>query len=276
MHKTYCRIIIILLLSVAASATAQEENMRIQLQPVSGKMMVNAVSPHMDGQVFGLGIPETIGCREHMFLVNHSDVEIDWETDASTGVVSTAWRQEGHMSYKLRIIPAVDYVDLEMTIANLSEETFHDVFAFNCISPARAPIFDDPEMTRTWISAGGKPVTLAGTTRIQGPRKGIGIYAVRQHADRLPSFAEVFKATSPDLSDGAWMVKTADSGDAYMAATAPDALFLFNNTQLGCIHAAPNFGAIGPQETTGQTSRIYFSKGSLTDFMKRYDAERGK
>jgi hypothetical protein len=177
------------------------------------------------------------------------------------------------MTYTLRIVPAVDYVDLEMTITNLSDEIWHEVFAFNCVSPARAPAFEDSAMQRTYMQVQGQPQALAHTTRIQGRRPGMGIYAVLQHTDHMPPFAEAFQATSPNQSDGAWMAKIADTGDAYMATTTQDALFLFNNTNLGCIHAAPNFGDIEPADAVTVSSRVYFAKGSLQDFIKRYDAD---
>ncbi|HSC29155.1 MAG TPA: hypothetical protein VLD67_17900 [Vicinamibacterales bacterium] len=39
-------------------------------------MMVNAVVPHLDRQVFGLGIPETIGSAGEMWLLNLPDGEV--------------------------------------------------------------------------------------------------------------------------------------------------------------------------------------------------------
>jgi len=116
---------------------------RIILMPVQGKMMCNAVVPNLSRQVFGLGIPETIGCRERMWLVNHSDVTIQWHTDSESGVVSTKWSKDELMEYHLNLLPGEDYVDLEIAIKNQSDFTWHDVFAFNCVSPARAPDFED-------------------------------------------------------------------------------------------------------------------------------------
>ena len=62
-------LLLILFSSVVCESPSQEDTMGIHLQPVPGKMMVNATSPHLGNQVFGLGIPETIGCRERMWLV---------------------------------------------------------------------------------------------------------------------------------------------------------------------------------------------------------------
>jgi hypothetical protein len=86
--------LLVLLFLLSSDAASQEETLPIHLQPVPGKMMVNATSPHLDDQVFGLGVPETIGSREHMWMANHSEVVVKWETDKTTGIVSTMWRQD--------------------------------------------------------------------------------------------------------------------------------------------------------------------------------------
>ena len=70
--------------------------------------------PRLDNQAFALGIPETIGCREAM-LVNFPEAKIEWQGPDGEGVVSCSWGPGGRISYSLRLVPAVDYVDVEMT-----------------------------------------------------------------------------------------------------------------------------------------------------------------
>lgn len=247
---------------------------RIILMPEQGKMMVNALVPLMDKQIFGLGIPETIGSREQMMLVNHSEATIHWTVDQTQGSVSTTWAREGLIRYELLIIPAEDYVDLVMTVENQTDSTWHGVFAFNCISPARAPAFRDSSLRRTFLSMNQQATSLAALPRVQGPRPTITIYPTQTHAQEMPSFAEAFQATSPIASDGSWVAVVSEPGDAYMATVTADASFLFTNTKFGCIHAAPFFGNIAPQEERTVESRVYFSKGSLQDFLERYRSYR--
>lgn len=247
---------------------------RIILMPEQGKMMVNAVVPLLNGQIFGLGIPETIGSREQMMLVNHTEATIHWTVDETQGSVSTTWIKEGHLRYELKIIPAEDYVDLVMTIENQSASKWHGVFAFNCVSPAIAPAFRDSSLERTFVSMHQQATSLATLPRVQGPRPTITVYPTQTHVEELPSFAEAFQATSPIASDDSWLAVISDSGGAYMATTAEDASFLFTNTKFGCIHAAPFFGDIAPHEERTVESRVYFSQGSLQDFQERYESYR--
>ena len=91
--------------------------------------------PGLDNQVFALGIPETIGCREAM-LVNFPEAKIDWEGPDEQGVVLCSWGPGGRISYTLRLVPADDFIDVEMTVRNHTEFRAY-VFAFNCINPTQ-------------------------------------------------------------------------------------------------------------------------------------------
>ena len=78
-----------------------------------------------------------------------------------------------------------------------------------------------------------------------------------------------FGATSPDRTDGSWIVTLSEPAGAYMAATAMQAAFLFDNLDRCCLHAAPGFGDIGPGEGSTTVSRLYLAKGTLDDFLQR-------
>ena len=72
----------------------------------------------------------------------------------------------------------------------------------------------------------------------------------------------------------AMLVTLSKSTNAYMAATAMDAAFLFDNLDRCCIHAAPGFGDIGPGEASTTVSRLYLARGTLDIFLKRQEADR--
>ena len=115
---------------------------RIVLTPQVGAMQVTARVPRLNDASFALGIPETIGCREAL-LVNFPEARIEWEGPDSAGAVSCSWGPGGRISYALRLVPAEDFVDVEMTVRNHTEFLWRDVFAFNCVNPIQAPAFQD-------------------------------------------------------------------------------------------------------------------------------------
>lgn len=247
---------------------------RITLQPQPGAMQVTASVPGLDHQRFALGIPETIGCREAM-LVNFPEARIEWQGPDAAGAVSCSWGPGGRISYALRLIPAEDYVDVEMTIRNHTEFFWHDVFAFNCLNPVQAPAFQDWKLERTYLSRQGKPFAMAGTTRVKGHMPTVAFYLPdRVEPGKESVFVRGFGATSPDRTDGSWIVTLSEPPGTYMAATAVEAVFLFDNLDRCCIHAAPGFGDIGPGESSTAVSRLYLASGTLDDFLARFQADR--
>jgi len=270
-----------LIMVVTTGADAAGESSRIVLKPSQGKMVCMATVPWLDGQVFALGIPETIGCghvlpsRRHNNILNFPEVDIRWRGPDDEGVVATTWTTDGRIRYTVRLVPSMDYVDVEMTIENLTDVPWRDVFAFNCVNPVKAPQFKDWDLERTYMSAHGKPLQMSQTKRIKGSMPTVGFYLHEQVAfnDASP-FVHGFGATSPNRTDDSWIVTLSDPPGAYMGATSVDSLFLFDNLDRCCIHSAPNFGTIGPGQASTTVSRVYFAKGSLGDFINRFRADR--
>jgi hypothetical protein len=246
---------------------------QIVLQPQPGTMTVTAKAPGLNNQIFSLGIPETIGCREAM-LLNFPETSIQWAGPDPQGAVSCSWGPGGRIQYSVRMIPARDYVDVEMTIRNQTEFLWHDAFAFNCFNPTGAPDFKDWTLERTYMSSQGKPLCLARTQRIRGHMPTVEFYlSERVEAGQESVFVRGFGATSPDRTDGSWIVTLSQPEGAYMAAAVVEAAFLFDNLDRCCIHGAAGFGDIGPGQTGTTVSRFYLAKGTLEDFLKRYAAD---
>jgi hypothetical protein len=264
-------------LAVEAKATSSPhhpESTRILLEPQPGSMTIKARVPGLDNQAFALGIPETIGCREAM-LVNFPEARIEWQGPGPNGEVSCSWGPGGRISYDLKVIPADDFVDVEMTIHNHTEFLWHGVFAFNCVNPIEAPSFLDWKLGRTYMSSQGKPLCMARTGRVKGHMPTVGFYLPAWIQNGEESiFVRGFGATSPDRTDGSWIVTLSEPAGSYMAATAMETAFLFDNLDRCCIHSAPGFGDIAPQEKSTTVSRIYLAKGTLESFLQRLEADR--
>jgi creatinine amidohydrolase len=256
-----------------ASLRGQRDD-RIVLEPDQGKMAVRAHVPGLKGAGFTLGIPETIGCREAM-LVNFPEAKVEWSGPDQEGAVSCMWGPGGRISYTARLIPAEDYVDVEMTVRNHTEFLWHDVFAFNCLNPVNAPAFEDWKLERTYMSSQGKPLVMSKTQRVKGHMPTVGFYLhERIEPGREPIFVRGFGATSPNRTDGSWIVTLSEPAGSYMAATTLDSIFLFDNLDRCCIHSAPSFGDIGPGEASTTVSRFYLARGKLDDFLNRYEADK--
>ena len=87
-------------------------------------------------------------------------------------------------------------------------------------------------------------------------------------------FVSGFGATSPDRTDGSWIVTLSEPPGTYVAATVVEAVFLFDNLDRCCIHAAAGIGDIGPGESSRTVSRLYLASGTLDSFLARFQADR--
>ncbi|MDQ1267040.1 MAG: hypothetical protein QG635_2193, partial [Bacteroidota bacterium] len=244
----------------------------ITLQPVQGDMVCAVQVPALNRQTFALGIPETIGSSEGMIL-NFPDAVISWSGPDKSGAVSHTWKTDNKVEYSVIIKPYSDYADVEMTIKNISPVNWTNVFSFNCLNPVNAQKFQDWTLERTYMSKNGKPFRMDGATRINtGSMKTVQFYLNENYLNISP-FVNGFGAISPDKTDDSYIVTMSDDNSSYIAATSPKALFLFDNLDRCCIHSATDFGDIpkGGQKTV--TSRFYFAKGSLDDFIKRFNLE---
>jgi hypothetical protein len=249
---------------------------RILLNPVPGKMVAVARVPGLGGQSFSLGIPETIGSRERMIL-NFPEVDgkLAWTGPGADGSIQSEWTTRGVIHYRARLVPGEVWVDIEMTIQNLSGATWHDVFAFNCLNPTGAREFQDWKLERTYMEHEGQPYRMAQTTRVQGHMPTVQFYVHEQTPPgQESSFVRGFSAISPHRTTGSWIVTLSEDGQSHMAATSLDSLFLFNNLDRCCIHAAPNFGDIGPGERSSTVARLYLAHGGLDEFLARLATDR--
>ena len=260
---------LILFIAIASSISFSQN---ITLTPVQGSMTCAVKVPDLERQSFALGVPETIGSSEGMIL-NFPETSISWYGPDQDGKISHQWTSPGKIHYSVVMVPHSDYVDLVMTIKNISNNGWTNVFSFNCLNPVNAPQFLDWTLDRTYMSKDGKPFRMDGTTRVNtGQMKTVQFYLHKDY-NHVSPFVNGFGAISPDRTDDSYIVTMSEDGGSYMAATSTSALFLFDNLDRCCIHSATDFGDMprGAEKTV--TSRFYLAKGDLDDFLKRFESE---
>jgi hypothetical protein len=168
-------------------------------------------------------------------LLNFPEAKIEWTKPGPDGSVSCSWGPGGRVFYTVKLVPTLDYVDVEVTIRNHTEFLWHDVFAFNCVNPIEALAFRDWKLQRTYMSAQGKPLCLGQTKRVRGHMPTVGFYLPeRTEPGQESIFVRTFGATSPDRTDGSWIVTLSEPAGAYMAATSVQTAFLFDNLDRCC------------------------------------------
>jgi hypothetical protein len=195
------------------------------------------------GEGFGIGFPEAIGdaARAHW----PPGLTVDWRR-TEDGRWEQIGRAEGELSYSLVVTPHEDCLDIHQTLTNESPRTWTQSLAFNCFQCGGAPSIRDHDCLRHWVGQEGKPARLAEVPRAFGPRPTIQLYSV----EGAPPGSQIPTASKP-------------------------ALFLFQNMEYSCIHAAASFGPLDPGQSGQALTRLYFVRASLEDWYARMRSELG-
>jgi hypothetical protein len=249
---------------------------RISLKPTDGSMQVLVSVPGLEDEPFILIFPETIGARDD--LPAHKEVKPQWESLPNGGFGYT-WHKDGWVHMRAELLPGSDFVDMNISIKNLSEKTWNEVFAFNCLSPgagaANAPPFQTPQSRGTFL------VTEKGLTDIQdiaphkGPNPKLHFIFTRETIDLPRCNYESFQNSHDTAVTESFIATVSQDGKWVIAMGCKQADFLFQNDQFTCIHASPFFGDLKPGEEKSISQRAYFAESSLEEIYDRYRREFG-
>ncbi|MBM3501660.1 MAG: hypothetical protein FJX74_23655, partial [Armatimonadetes bacterium] len=239
----------------------------IRLEPAPGQMAVHVLEvPAFPGESFHLGVPEAIGDVGR--AVWFGAVEPRWEA-----LEEGAWRQtarrEGELSYTITLTPLEDVVDIRLSLTNESNREWAESLAFNCFGCGGAGSVSDHECVRHWCGVGGELRRLIEVPRRFSPRATVQLYSVEgaPPGGDLP-FVAHFAATPEAVLEG-WLAIQSRDGTRLVATASRPTLFLFQNMEYSCIHAAPSLGPLQPGETGEATNLIYFVEDSLEAWRTR-------
>ena len=238
-------------------------------------MYCNILVQWPEREIFALTVPEDVGSADGVVIPHARRFDVVWEVSGDGRVARTRLGSE-RAAYELQIEAGMDYVDATMTIANIGTVDLQSVWSFNCLSPVNARSLRDEPLDRTFLSRDGQPTLLSTLPRTVGPRANLQVYGLESAPDggALP-FVRDFQATNEVQADAPWLLTLSSDGSGYMAATSPEALFLFNNQKLSCLHSACAFGDIPAGESRTRTCRFYLtSEGGLVEFVERFAADR--
>lgn len=246
----------------------------IQFQATKPSMSSQIVHvPSVPGEVFHVGVPEAIGSTS--LPAWFPNLKPDWQQ-----LDETQWESVGTwpdlLHYRVHVIPAEDYIDFEIELRNDTQEPWTQTLAFNCFKLGDSPTFKDHECARHWCRTNGEFKRLAEIPRVFGPRPTVQLYDVegQPKAAEIP-FVAAFNSTPANTPLEGWLAVKSRDGGRLAAVVSKPALFLFNNMEFSCIHAAPGFGALQPGETGHALTRIYFVEMSLEAWHARMRQEMG-
>lgn len=245
----------------------------IQLAGQQGAMRCAVAGvPAFPGEGFGLGYPEAIGdvARSVWF----GTLTPSWEAGPDGAQISRG-ESPGELRYTMTCTAGDDYVDAHFELTNLSDRPWAQGHAFCCFQCGGADPIRDHDALRTFVGLDGTPTPLRQVPRVWSARATIQLYSVvGQPPGRELPFVAGFAAT-PEVAVEGWMAVVARDGRRLVATASKPCLYLFQNLEYSCIHAACGFGPMAPGQTATALNRTWFFQGSLTDWYARYRRELG-
>ncbi|HJN15998.1 MAG TPA: hypothetical protein QGH10_10925, partial [Armatimonadota bacterium] len=195
-------------------------------------------------------------------------VEPKWEALDDGAWLQTA-RLENELSYAITLTPYDDVIDIHVKLTNESDRTWANSLAFNCFNVG-GPSVRDHECVRHWCRVGGEFKRLVEVPRKFSRRATIQLYSVEGQppGSEIP-FVHNFRATPEELDLEGWLAVVSRDGTRLVATASKPTLFLFQNMEYSCIHAAPSLGRLEPGETGEAINRIYFVEASLAEWHLR-------
>lgn len=222
--------------------------------------------PAFPGEAFTLGYPEAIGDAAAPYW--YGSIKPRWES-GDDGTWVSSGEQPGQLAYTMKLIPGDDFVTTSFTLTNLSDRTWTQGMAFNCLQCAAAQSVRDHDCERHWVRVNGQLKRLVELPRVYGPRPAIQLYSVEDAPEGkdIP-FVANFRAT-PEVVAEPWMAIVARDGKRLVATVSKPGLFLFQNREYSCIHSGAGFGKIGPGQTAAAVNRVYFVRCALAEWHAR-------
>jgi hypothetical protein len=220
-----------------------------------------------------IAYPEAIGEADQATW--YGEMEPTWE-EMDEGAWMSRGTKDGELTYEMTMRPGADCVTSHFKLTNLSDRTWAQSMAFNCLQCAYDNTIRDNECLRTWVRSEGEFKRLIELPRVFGPRPAIQLYSVEgAPPGRDIPFVARYEST-PDAVIEPWMAIVSRDGQRLVATASNPGLYVFQNREYSCIHCATGFGKLEPGQTGQAVNKVFFVKARLEDWHRRMTAELGR
>jgi hypothetical protein len=226
--------------------------------------------PAFPGNAFGGSFPEAIGDSARSFWFGN--IKPEWATDGDKVIGKGA--QPNELDYTVTFTTTDETVDVVTEVTNRSDQSWKQSQAFNCFSPIGALDVRDHDCLRHWVGVKGKPTPLLRVPRKFGPRPTIQLYAI----DGGPKWQDIpfvanFRCSPDDVHLDPWMAIESKDRKRVIATAAKPCLYLFQNMEYSCIHAASGFGTLNPGQSGRSLTRLWFVRQGIREWYARMKKE---
>ena len=223
--------------------------------------------PYFPEASFSLTVPEHAGADGYRFDVKEKGpTKWDINPNGTGAEYKCIWEEIAILRVMLQ--SGFDHVDFIITIKNLSDKRFANVFSNSCFQSCAAPHFNDPERMRTMVWTDEGPVRVLDMP-IHGTKEILhGGWEVANPDQQAPKggkyvrFPFIFIVSR----DRSWIV-----AQAYGESKS-----VKNNAHLSCLHSQPIWPDIPPGKECSATGKLYFLKGPPGVLLERWKRDFGR
>jgi hypothetical protein len=275
-----CRTVLataIVLLSVAGGVlfgqgSSQIPKREMKITPVTSlpQQNIGFELPELPGEEFRIVIPELISDLEEPILP-WSTPSPKWEIGDNLARCLIEIPHEIRMEAEVRFLG--EEIRTTVRATNLSERSWQKANAFTCFAFYAAPLFDDPQLTRTYFPVNDHWKSIADLFAAHNP--GEGPYTFFRVAGGPPLedywVCRKIQQNHPQLVSRGCAYVISKDGQWVAGMTTHNPAYLFHNRRERCIHADPLMGTVPAGGTAEGVSTIYILRGMASDFIKRCD-----
>ena len=227
--------------------------------------------PAFPGNAFGGAFPESIGDSARSFWFG--TIKHEWSADREGRLIGHG-AQPGEVEYTVTFTSTDETVDIVTEVTNTSGKAWKQSHAFNCFSAGGARDVRDHDCLRHQVGVKGMPTPLLRIPRKFGPRPTIQLYAVENGPrwQDIP-FVANFQCSPDGVALEPWMAIGSKDGRRTIAVASKPCLYLFQNMEYSCIHAAASFGPLEPGMTGRALTRLWFVRQPVREWYARMKTE---
>jgi hypothetical protein len=224
--------------------------------------------PDLPGEEFRVVIPELISDATDPILP-WSQPSPNWEIGDNVArcliEISNSIRMQAEIRFRQ------EQIQTTVKATNLSQRAWQKANAFTCFAFYAAPLFDDPQLTRTYFPVDGEWKSIANLFAEHNPGNGPYTFFRVAGGPPLEDFwvAREIQQQHPQIVSTGCACVVSKDGKWVAGMTTRTPAYVFHNRRERCIHTDPLMGTVPAGASTEGVSTIYIFRGTVADFAKR-------
>jgi hypothetical protein len=233
--------------------------------------------------------PETLGGSLGLLFIDHERPDMvpiavapraaSWHAEPGSGALVCRVELPGLAAFTARGAPASDGVDLSFKVENLNPRKIENIHVQMCLVESGSPLFADRNLSRTFMSSGGRWLPLASTNYPHIFSDGVPamkIALVGMPAQQRPQLRGPIWVTPQESASLPLLATRSPDGESLLALSWRTGTYLTCNGSIPCLHVDPAERDCAPRSAITLEGHIYLVRESLEALERTYLADTAK